>query len=189
MLAGIDEAGRGAWAGPVVAAAVILDYTRIPEGITDSKQLPSEKREIIYGCLRACAKIGVGIVEVGDIARLNILRATLLAMERAYEALGVSAEAALIDGTMPPRLPCAVRTVVKGDNICLSVAAASIVAKVTRDRLMVDLHGKYPAYGWNRNMGYGTQAHQRALEQHGATPYHREGYSPVAALRQECLNV
>ncbi len=189
MHAGIDEAGRGAWAGPVVAAAVALDYGNVPQGIMDSKQLIPRKRDMLYEKIFSCAAVGVGIADVAEIARLNILRATLLAMERAYKDLGGGMNAVLVDGTSPPRLPCAVKTVIKGDNTCLSIAAASIVAKVTRDRIMASLHKQYPQYDWNKNMGYGTAAHHRALKTLGPTLHHREGYAPIRALLQERLYV
>ncbi len=188
VVAGIDEAGRGPWAGPVVAAAAILDRERIPADIAhrldDSKKLSHAKREALFACLTQgdWALIGIGMASPAEIDSVNILQATYLAMRRAFEALGVRADLALVDGNRPPPLPCKVQTVVKGDGLSLSIAAASIAAKVTRDRLMTDLSARYPGYGWESNAGYGTAQHQAALAQLGVTPEHRRSFAPVAAL-------
>ena len=178
-VAGIDEAGRGPWAGPVVAAAVILDARAIPVGIADSKALDAEAREHLYSRILATSIVGVGIADVDRIDRDNILNATLWAMGEAVAALAEKPKLALIDGNRAPRLACEARTLVKGDALCLSIAAASIVAKVTRDRLMVELARAWPAYGFERHKGYGTPEHRAALERHGASPLHRRSFRPV----------
>ena len=182
VVAGIDEAGRGPWAGPVVAAAVILDRNAVPPGLDDSKALTAKKRTALFVPIMETARVGVGRAEVGDIERLNILGAALLAMARAMEDLGVVPDLALADGNRPPRLACPVQCVVKGDSRSLSVAAASIVAKVTRDRLMADLAGECPGYGWERNAGYGTREHRAALERLGVTPHHRRTFAPIIKI-------
>jgi ribonuclease HII len=179
-VAGVDEAGRGPWAGPVVAAAVILDAKRIPDGIADSKALEPEVRAVLFQRITESALgVGVGIAEVDRIDRDNILNATMWAMSRAVSALAVAPRLVLIDGNRAPRLACAARTVVKGDALCLSIAAASIIAKVTRDRLMVELGRAWPDYGFERHKGYGTPEHKAALDRHGPTPHHRRSFRPV----------
>ena len=150
-VAGIDEAGRGPWAGPVGAAAVILDEERIPDGIGDSKMLEPEVREVLFQRIMACARVGIGIADVDRIDRDNILNATMWAMSEAVAALADPPRLALVDGNRAPMLGCMVRTVVKGDARCLSIAAASIIAKVTRDRLMMDLGRAWPVYGFERH--------------------------------------
>lgn len=181
-IAGIDEAGRGPWAGPVVAAAVILDRNRLPKGIDDSKKLSAAKREALFDEIMACAQVGIGVASVEEIDRLNILHATLLAMRRSVEALHVLPSLALVDGNQPPLLPCALRCMVDGDAHCMSIAAASIIAKVTRDRMMRQLAAEFPGYGWERNAGYGTKHHVQALEKNGVTPHHRKSFAPIRAL-------
>ncbi|NJO22749.1 MAG: ribonuclease HII [Sphingomonadales bacterium] len=178
-VAGIDEAGRGPWAGPVVAAAVVLDPTRIPDGINDSKALEPEDREAIYVRLIEVAEIGVGIADVHRIDRDNILNATMWAMAQAVRKLRSKPRLALIDGNRAPDLRCQTRTVIGGDAKCLSIAAASIVAKVTRDRLMIALGLELPNYGFERHKGYGTPEHQIAIGRHGVTPHHRRSFRPV----------
>jgi ribonuclease HII len=178
-VAGIDEAGRGPWAGPVVAAAVILDPARIPDGINDSKVLEPEDREAIYARLIEVAEIGVGIADVRRIDRDNILNATMWAMVQAIRKLQSKPRLALIDGNRAPDLRCQTRTVVGGDAKCLSIAAASIVAKVTRDRMMIALGRELPNYGFERHKGYGTPEHQTAIGRHGVTPHHRRSFRPV----------
>jgi len=178
-VAGVDEAGRGPWAGPVVAAAVILDAQAVPEGIADSKALDHDMRERLYARIVATSVVGIGIAEVDRIDRDNILNATFWAMGEAVSALAVRPRLALVDGNRLPRLPCEGRALVKGDARCLSIAAASIIAKVTRDRLMVKLAASWPAYGFDRHKGYGTPEHRSALERHGATPLHRRSFRPV----------
>jgi ribonuclease HII len=186
-VAGIDEVGRGPLAGPVMAAAVVFSAPVAPALaalIDDSKRLSPARRDIAFAALIAAravggVEIGVGAASVAEISRLNILGATLLAMRRAAGRLAGLPDLALVDGNRPPALDCAVRCVVGGDRRCLSIAAASIVAKVVRDRLMARLATRYPAYGWERNAGYGTSAHLAALAAHGASPHHRPTFAPV----------
>ncbi len=179
---GIDEAGRGPLAGPVVAAAVILNRDNFPDGINDSKKLSETKRERLYEELLEKAEIGVGLAEVYEIDEINILQASLLAMSRAYDALPGGARFALIDGIHAPKLPCPTTTLKGGDGRSLSIAAASIIAKVTRDRLMAALALDYPDYGWAQNKGYGSAAHLTALRKHGPCPHHRRSFAPVKVL-------
>lgn len=185
-VAGIDEVGRGPLAGPVVAAAVVLDSGRVPRGIDDSKKLKSAERERIARELRECAHIGMGEASVAEIDALNILQAALLAMRRAHEALcaalGRSPAHVLVDGNRLPGLPGQATAVIGGDGKSLSIAAASIVAKVARDRLMAELALVHPLYGWERNAGYGTAEHLKALTDHGPTPHHRVTFAPVHNL-------
>lgn len=181
---GVDEAGRGPWAGPVVAAAVILDAARIPPGLNDSKKLNEKKREALFPAIMESAVVGVGIADVERIDRDNILAATLWAMQQAVDQLAVKPQLALIDGNRPPKLACRVQTIIDGDALSLSVAAASIIAKVTRDRMMIDLDVQYPAYGFAAHKGYGTAAHQTALANFGPAPCHRQSFAPVRALIQ-----
>ncbi len=182
-IAGIDEAGRGPLAGPVVAAAVVLDVQALPRAVArridDSKLLEPGERAELFTALRNCAAFGIGSATVEEIDRLNILQATLLAMRRATEKLPVRPAQALVDGNVAPQLDCPVRTVVNGDGLSLSIAAASIVAKVTRDRLMAALACCHPGYGWQRNAGYGTAEHKQALVRLGITPYHRRSFRPI----------
>jgi ribonuclease HII len=177
---GVDEVGRGPWAGPVMAAAVILDPQNIPAGLNDSKKLTAPRRAVLFEAIMASSTVAIGSASVAEIDRINILQATFLAMRRAVEGLAVPPEFALIDGNkIPPDLPCAARTLVKGDARSLSIAAASIIAKVTRDKLMCDLSATYPGYGWETNMGYGTKAHQEGLAALGVTPHHRVSFKPI----------
>ncbi|MFP5468386.1 MAG: ribonuclease HII [Alphaproteobacteria bacterium] len=178
-IAGIDEAGRGPWAGPVVAAAVVLDPRNIPLGLDDSKKLSVLKREALYARLLNCAQIGVGQASVAEIDDLNILNASLLAMARAVAALPVAPTFALVDGNRAPGLSCPLETIIGGDAHCLSIAAASIIAKVTRDAIMHDLDTEFPGYGWKTNQGYGTSAHRDALARLGVTPHHRRSFRPI----------
>jgi ribonuclease HII len=189
-ICGVDEAGRGPLAGPVVAAAVILDRKRIPRGLDDSKQLSEEEREALYPRImdRAIA-VGVGEASVGEIDLVNIRQATHLAMARAVRALEVAAQFALVDGNDAPALPCPCDTLVAGDARSVSIAAASIIAKVTRDRLMAALHDEHPHYGWLRNKGYGTPEHQAGLRSHGVTVHHRRSFAPVHAVIHNILYV
>ncbi len=180
-VAGVDEAGRGPLAGPVVAAAVILDTDNIPKGLADSKALTEKRREDLAPLIRAAADVGVGIAEVEEIDALNILQASLLAMRRAVAALAQSPAACLVDGNQDPRLSCRTELIVKGDAKSLSIAAASIIAKTARDRIMRDLAEAHPEYGWAANKGYGSAAHRAALERFGPTPHHRKSFAPVAA--------
>ena len=177
---GVDEAGRGPWAGPVVAAAVILDARAIPAGLNDSKKLKEKDREALFTALHASgAHIGVGIADVARIDRMNILRASLWAMSAAVGNLGTAPRLALIDGNVLPRLDCGARAIVGGDGLSLSIAAASIVAKVTRDRMMVELAASNPGYGFERHKGYGTPEHKAALAKLGVSAQHRRSFQPV----------
>ena len=181
-VAGIDEVGRGPFAGPVVAAAVILDQNNIPDGIQDSKKLSKAKREELFLAIHATAAVGIGEASVQEIDRHNILEASLLAMRRAMEALPTRPNAALVDGNRDPKLGLPTRLIVKGDGRSLSIAAASIVAKVTRDRKMCALAEVYPQYGWEKNAGYGTAEHRKGLREFGITPQHRRSFAPIRAL-------
>ncbi len=184
---GVDEAGRGPWAGPVSAGAVILDPARIPPGLNDSKKLTARAREGLEIEIKASAIAwGVGFASVDEISELNILHAAGLAMRRAVESLGVSPAFALVDGNYPFQLPCPVRTVVGGDGKSLSIAAASILAKVARDRLMIEMDARYPGYGFAGHKGYGAPAHISALARLGPCEIHRTTWAPVQkALRGE----
>lgn len=179
LIAGVDEAGRGPLAGPVVAAAAILNPQCVPAGIRDSKTLSETRRNDIADALMKVAAVGVGVASVEEIDRLNILQATLLAMTRAVEALPVAPAACIIDGTIKPKLACPAYTVVKGDAKSLSIAAASIVAKATRDQMMRRLAREFPQYAWDSNKGYGVAAHFEALVAHGVTPHHRRSFAPI----------
>ncbi|MCZ6742573.1 MAG: ribonuclease HII [Alphaproteobacteria bacterium] len=188
IVCGIDEAGRGPWAGPVVAGAVILDRRRLDpaltRGLDDSKKLSATRREALFAALQAGARAGTvhlatAIASVEEIDRLNILEATYLAMGRACAALGPSPDHALVDGTGLPKLRCPATAVTKGDQRSLSIAAASIAAKVTRDAIMAALDADHPGYGFARHAGYGTLVHRQALERLGVTPHHRKSFAPI----------
>jgi len=187
LVCGVDEAGRGPWAGPVVAAAVILPAgrSRFPKGLTDSKRTDRQTRETLFDWLHEHACIGIGEASVEEIDSLNILRATLTAMQRAVAALAQTPECALIDGNQLPDLTCESLAIIGGDSQSYSIAAASIIAKVTRDRIMATHHETYPHYGFARHAGYGTKAHQDALKQHGPSPIHRRSFAPIRALLAE----
>ena len=182
LVAGVDEAGRGPLAGPVVAAAVILPEDFALDGLTDSKKVSAPKREKIYAILTATAEILWAVAEasVEEIDRLNILRATHLAMARAVQGLPSKPDHALVDGLPVRGLPVEHTAVVEGDTLSLSIAAASIIAKVTRDRLMVELDTRFPQYGFARHKGYGVREHLEALRNHGPCPAHRRTFAPVA---------
>ena len=187
LVCGIDEVGRGPWAGPVVAAAVILDVRcltpMLVAGIDDSKVLSRAQREAVFAQLPGCACIGVGRAEVEEIEQLNVYWATMLAMRRAVAALGVVPGLALVDGNRAPGgLPCPARAIIDGDALSLSIAAASIVAKVTRDRLMIAQAECFPGYGFERHVGYGTREHRCALLRLGPTPIHRMAFPSVREL-------
>ena len=188
VICGVDEAGRGPWAGPVVAGAAILDADTLPqdliEQLDDSKKLKAEKREALYERLvEAGVTMGVGMASAQEIDAINILQATFKAMERAVDSLGIKPDFALIDGNrLPKSFPCPAEAVIKGDGLSLSIAAASIVAKVTRDRMMAELDQQYPGYGWGSNAGYGTKAHQEGLKTLGITPEHRKSYAPIRKI-------
>ena len=189
IVAGVDEAGRGPWAGPVVAGAVVIADKNLPEelltGLDDSKKLSATKREKLYKALFEVEKagkiyLGIGEASAQEIDELNILQATFLAMNRAVKSLKIAPQSALIDGNRAPKnFPCPCKTLIKGDAKSLSVAAASIVAKVYRDHLMADLAKKYPAYGFEKNAGYGTALHQAGLANCGICPEHRRSYKPI----------
>jgi ribonuclease HII len=178
-VAGVDEAGRGPWAGPVVAAAVILDPARIPDNIDDSKAMDEEGRAFLYNRIMKVADVGVGIADLDRIDRDNILGATLWAMAEAVAALKSKPRLVLIDGNKAPRISIETRTIVKGDAKCLSIAAASIIAKVTRDRIMMALAKDFPGYGFERHKGYGTPEHQAAIQKLGVCAIHRRSFKPV----------
>jgi ribonuclease HII len=179
-VAGVDEAGRGPLAGPVVAAAVVLDPDCIPDGLNDSKVLTAAKRAELCARLLECAKVGVGIATVEEIDSLNILWATMLAMHRAVDALGFVPAMVLVDGNRCPKWPHTSRAIIGGDALCLSIAAASIVAKHRRDCMMIEFDADYPDYGWRSNKGYAAKVHQEALARLGPTPHHRRSFAPVA---------
>ncbi len=180
LVAGVDEAGRGPLAGPVVAAAVILNRAKIPKGLNDSKQLSAERRDELFSHIMFSAlAVGVGEAGVDEIDLINIRQATHMAMARAVRALQFQPAFALVDGNDAPALPCPCDTIVEGDAKSVSIAAASIVAKVTRDRTMAALHREHPQYGWLKNKGYGTPEHLSALARLGPTPHHRRSFAPV----------
>ena len=180
LIAGVDEVGRGPLAGPVTAAAVILDPARVPEGLADSKQLSEKRRNALYDEIFAVATVSIAHASVEEIDQINILRASHLAMERAVAGLARAPDHILIDGNMIPRgLAVSAEAIVKGDARSLSIAAASIVAEVCRDRLMVDLAQQHPGYGWENNAGYPSPAHKEALRNLGVTPHHRRSFKPV----------
>ena len=189
VVVGVDEVGRGPLAGPVTAAAVRL-LGRIPAGLADSKALTAVRREALFAEIMDCAEVCVAHASVEEIDTLNILRASHLAMERAVAGLATRPDHALIDGNMIPRaLCCGAEAIVKGDALCLSIAAASIIAKVTRDRIMVDLAQQHPGYGWEVNAGYPTPAHLEALLNLGVTPHHRRSFKPVHNILYQDVSV
>lgn len=188
-VAGVDEAGRGPLAGPVVAAAVVFPGgvpRRLRPLLDDSKKLTAAEREAAYAALRACpvTEIAVGAASVGEILRLNILHAAMLAMRRAVLRLANAPDHALVDGNRAPALPCPATCCIGGDAASFSIAAASIVAKVTRDRAMARLHARYPQFGWHENAGYGTPIHRAALLVHGPTRHHRAAFGTVRLILQ-----
>lgn len=183
-LAGVDEAGCAPLAGPVVAGAVILDRDKYPRGIDDSKNLPIDKRESLYSRITKCAAWAVGIATVEEIDRINIYWARMLAMTRAVEALGIEPAWVLVDGNACPRWQRPSKAIVDGDAKCRSIAAASIIAKVTRDRMMAEWAAEYPGYGWETNRGYATPEHYRGLKTLGLTPLHRRSFAPIRAMEQ-----
>lgn len=179
-IVGVDEVGRGPLAGPVTAAAVRLCPDAIPVGLADSKTISAKRRVGLYEQIMACADVGIGHASVAEIDAHNILQASFLAMRRAIAALPTPPDHLLIDGNrLPPLLTCPAQMVVRGDARCLSIAAASIIAKVTRDRIMADLDRQFPGYNWAQNAGYPTLAHQSALRALGVTPFHRRSFAPV----------
>jgi ribonuclease HII len=187
-LAGVDEAGCAPLAGPVVAGACILDRDRFPYGIDDSKNLPLDKRESLYGRItKQCVAWGVGIATVEEIDSINIYWARMLAMTRAVEALGLSPAWVLVDGNATPRWERPSKAIVGGDGRCRSIAAASIIAKVTRDRIMADYAREHPGYGWEHNRGYPTPDHRKALRELGPTPLHRRSFGLVRQMIADAM--
>jgi len=190
QIAGVDEVGRGPLAGPVVAAAVVLDPRNVPEGLDDSKKLTAMRREVLSGVIHQCAEVSIAQACVEEIDEINILRASHLAMERAVQGLPKGAQYVLIDGTQMPRaIGAPAETIVRGDARSLSIAAASIVAKTWRDRLMVDLAQQHPGYDWHTNMGYGSKSHMSALQKYGPTPHHRRSFRPVHNMLYQDKNL
>ena len=184
IVAGVDEVGRGPWAGPVYAAAAIIDTRALARsGLTsldDSKKLSAARREDLFDRLSASAILGIGSCSVAEIDRLNIFQATMLAMQRAVAALPVAPHYALVDGNKAPDLACPCETIIEGDARSYSIAAASIVAKVTRDRVMVELAKSFPFYAWESNKGYGTAAHRAGLDRYGVSEHHRRSFAPIS---------
>lgn len=185
-IAGLDEVGRGPLAGPVVSAAVVLDLDNVPQGLADSKALTAAKREALFAEILATSHVGVASISHQEIDTINIRQASLLAMCRALAALPCTPDIAFVDGNDPPHLPCATEAVIKGDSSIASIAAASIIAKVVRDRMMARLGQAYPAYGFASNAGYSTKAHLSAVASEGPCPFHRLSFSP---LRQGLLDL
>ena len=180
---GVDEAGRGPWAGPVAAAAVILAPRRVPKGLNDSKKLTARQREALeVEIMDKALAWGVGFASVEEIAELNILHATGLAMRRAVTAMAIAPLFALVDGNYAFVLPCRVRTVIGGDGLCCSIAAASILAKTARDRLMIEMDAAYPGYGFAEHKGYGAPRHIEALAQLGPCAIHRRSWAPIRLI-------
>ena len=182
-ISGVDEAGRGSWAGPVVAAAVIFEKKEWPNivniGLDDSKKLSPKRRRDFFDIIQDNADVGVGLASVVEIDQINILQATFLAMDRALGNLQVTPDYTLIDGDKVPPVRYRAEAIVKGDSRSISIAAASIVAKVTRDALMIELGLNFSNYAWERNMGYGTKKHKEGLERFGVTEHHRKSYKPI----------
>jgi ribonuclease HII len=179
IIAGVDEVGRGPWAGPVTVCAVILDPNNFPKGLNDSKKLTAKRRDVLFDLIMDSAQVSLVHVDVEEIDQINILQATFRGMERAVARLP-PVDHILIDGNkIPPNLNAPATAVVKGDGKSVSIAAASIIAKVTRDRLMLDLSKLHPGYGWETNAGYGTKIHQSGLLNHGVTPHHRRSFKPI----------
>lgn len=180
LIAGVDEVGRGPLCGPVTAAAVILDPNNIPEGLNDSKKMSVKKRDALFDEILAKATCSIAHASVEEIDEINILRASHLAMERAIAGLATQPDHVLIDGNMIPKgLTLSAEAVVKGDGRSLTIAAASIIAKVARDRIMSELAAEFPGYGWEKNAGYGTKQHLEALQTLGVTPHHRRSFKPI----------
>lgn len=183
IVAGVDEVGRGPWAGPVTACAVVLDPARIPHGLNDSKKLSEARRDVLAVQILAAADVSLGWASVEEIDEINIRQATFLAMTRAMDGLKATPTHALIDGNaIPPGLTCPASCIVKGDGRSVSIAAASIVAKVRRDALMKELAVVHPGYGWETNMGYGTAKHTAGLHHLGVTPHHRRSFAPIRKI-------
>ncbi len=189
-IAGVDEVGRGPLAGPVTACAVVLDMSRIPEGLNDSKKLSAQRRESLAEAILACAEVSVASASVEEIDELNILRASHLAMERAVAGLLTPPDHCLIDGNLIPKgLTISAEAIVKGDSKSVSISAASIVAKIRRDYVMSALAQQYPGYGWETNAGYPSKSHRLALQNLGVTPHHRRSFKPVHNILYQQKNV
>ena len=179
-ICGIDEVGRGALAGPVVAAAVVLDLDNIPKGINDSKKLSKSKRNLIYDQIKNTAKdIGIGEASEKEIDNINILQASLIAMSRAFNQLIISPKVALVDGNFSPQLPCKIKNIIQGDTKSISIAAASIIAKVYRDKLLTSVGKNFPKYNFKNNSGYGTKEHYAAINSFGITIHHRKSFKLI----------
>lgn len=186
IIVGIDEAGRGPLAGPVVAAAVIMQ-NKI-DGINDSKKLSAKKREVLFKQIMENAEVGIGVASVREIDNINILQATMLAMQRAYENLGIAADLVLVDGNKVPKISCPdLQAIIGGDAIIYQISAASIIAKVTRDRIMYELDKQFPQYLWKNNAGYGSKAHLNAIADFGATEHHRLTFAPIKYMQNNIL--
>lgn len=184
IICGIDEVGRGPLAGPVVAAAVIIDRSKMPaavlDQINDSKKLTAVKREYLFSKIQEFSCVALAECSVVEIDKINILQASLRAMAKAFEGLSLRPDVALVDGNQKPKLPCTIKTIIQGDARSLSIAAASIIAKHYRDNLMTRIANDFPHYGWETNAGYGTVHHLKALKIHGVTIHHRRSFSPVS---------
>lgn len=179
VVAGVDEVGRGPLAGPVMSAAVVFtDRNIVIDGINDSKKLTAKVRQILYHKITSIAKFGIGIASVEEINSYNILQATKLSMKRALLNLNLNLDYVLVDGNQPLKVKWQVKPIINGDNISISIAAASIIAKVTRDQLMQELHNEYPEYNWYKNKGYGTKEHINAIKANGITEHHRKNFAP-----------
>lgn len=185
----MDEVGRGPLAGPVVAAAVILDPENFPPGLNDSKKLSASRRAELFICINETAEVGLGQASVEEIDTLNILEASMLAMRRALAALPLKPDACLVDGNRDPGLSLPTRCLVKGDAVSFSIAAASIIAKVFRDKIMAELAKEFPEYGWEQNAGYGVPHHLHALDVVGPSPHHRKSFAPVRRFLREDSNI
>ena len=181
-IAGVDEAGRGPWAGPVYSAIVILNRNCIPEGINDSKKISEKKRKELYEEILINHEYGIGFASPDEIDQLNILEATFLSMRRALENLIIKPDYILVDGNLSPSFNIPHESIIKGDSISMSIAAASIIAKVERDKFMLNIDNEHPEYKWKKNKGYGTKDHQNALNAHGVTKYHRKSFSPIRKI-------
>ena len=181
-IAGVDEAGRGPWAGPVYSAIVILNRNCIPEGINDSKKISKKKRIELYEEILINHEYGIGFASPDEIDQLNILEATFLSMRRALENLIIKPDYILVDGNLSPSFNIPHESIIKGDSISMSIAAASIIAKVERDKFMLTIDNEHPEYKWKKNKGYGTKDHQNALNAHGVTKYHRKSFSPIRKI-------
>ncbi len=182
IIAGVDEAGRGPWVGPVYSAAVILNQDNIPDGINDSKKISPWKRKEIFNKITSNHMFGVGVASVEEIDKINILEATFLAMTRAINNLEITPDLVLVDGNLAPEIDIKTKSIVKGDSKSLSIASASIFAKVLRDEYMEEIDIEFPSFNWKKNKGYGTKEHLTALENHGPTKYHRKSFSPVRKM-------